>query len=209
MTSDETPIDYDTYRLFAMYADGVPVAEIALAFGWASPTTVYQHLNQFPEKYAEAKKHLLEKRNAKYRRTGSLAVDIQIHTLEEYHRRLMNEPELKTEYSKLILESVENGYGDIIDKDKSNPELKRKARICIIKIEQLRETLLNIEWIRKNVKDIAAIGDTAEKRADLNEGKATERVVNVGLEPTKEEWEEFWKAQKSAGVGIDSESIGQ
>ena len=35
--------------------------------------------------------------------------------------------------------------------------------------------------IRARVKDIAAIGESAEKRADLNEGKATERTELIGI----------------------------
>jgi hypothetical protein len=204
----EQPLDFDHYRIFAMYADGVPVADIALEFGWSSPGPVYERLNSFPKKYAEAKKHLAEKRNAKYRRVGALAVDIQTGTLEEYQARLAKEPELKAEYNKLLLESAENGYEDILESEDADIEKKKAVRIRMMKISQFKETLLNIEGIRKNLKDISTIGESAERRADLNEGKATERVINVGMEPTPEEWQEFWNKQKEAGNGLDIESIG-
>lgn len=161
MGENEEKIDYETYRLFALYADGVSVAEIARLCGWASPNTVYAKMKEFPASYAEAKKHLLNKRNAKYRRVGALAVDIQLETLEYYHERLTD---------------------TTVNEDKK-------------------------QEIRDKLKDISTVGESAERRADLNEGKATERVINVGMEPTKEEWEEFWKAQGAAGTGIDTESI--
>jgi len=160
MSENQKTIDFETYRLFAMYADGVLVADIATSFS-VTTGTIYKRLNEFPKKYAEAKKQLAKKRNAKYRRIGALAADIQLDTLEHY---------------SALLKSDDTG-----DKDK--------------------------QVIRDKLKDISTVGENAERRADLNEGKATDRIVNVGIEPTKEEWSEFWKAQKEAGNGLDTESI--
>lgn len=157
---DDKPMDFDTYRMIAMYTDGVSVADIALSFGWASKSQVYRRLNEFPAKYEEAKKHLLQKRNAKYRRVGALSLDIQLNALEHYQEKLAFE---------------------------STPEKEKQE-------------------IRDKLKDISSIGESAERRADLNEGKVTDHI-KVDREPTPDEWKLFWKRNEEAGNGLDTESI--
>jgi hypothetical protein len=127
----DNSMDFTTLQRYAMYADGVDVVDIASVMG-EKPQTTYRHFGEFPRKHAEAKQKRIERRNAKYRRVGALAVDIQIGALERY-RAVM--------------------AGD--DED-------AKAEI------------------RARLKDISVIGESAERRADLNEGKVTERTEHGG-----------------------------
>jgi len=62
------------------------------------------------------------------------------------------------------------------------------------------------EYIRSKIKDISAIGESAERRADLNEGKVTERLAFERPLSLEEQREIFLKAQQ-AGNGLDTESI--
>ena len=202
MIENQETIDFETYRLFAMYADGVQVADIATSFS-VTTGTIYKRLNEFPKKYAEAKKQLAKKRNAKYRRIGALASDIQLNTLEHYRSLLEQEDELAAKQIGLIREICELKKSETKDSDSVQAELsQKKTELYLLEIQ-----LNRISAIRDKIKDISTVGENAERRADLNEGKATDRIVNVGIEPTKEEWEEFWKAQKEAGNGLDTESI--
>jgi hypothetical protein len=130
----ETPLDFDAARMLAMYADGKSVVDIAAAC-FVSTSRVYDKLNEHPHEKEEAKRIRQELRNAKYRRVGAIAVDIQLEVLQSIYDTLTS-PET-TDVEKLLL--------------------------------------------RDKLKDISSIGETAERRADLNEGKATERTeVNGG-----------------------------
>ena len=159
--TNEQPMDFETYRIFALYSDGMPVAEIADQFGWASPGTVYDRLNAFPKEYQEAKRHLAHKRNAKYRRVGALALDIQLDTLEHYHHQLHSE--------------------DTSESDRQE--------------------------IRERIKEISTIGESAERRADLNEGKATEIHENRDVPMSIEDLKNYVKQVQDAGTGLDTKSI--
>jgi len=222
MSDIQETIDFETYRLFAMYADGVQVADIADSFG-VSVNTIYKRLNEFPQKYAEAKKRLAKKRNAKYRRIGALASDIQLQTLENSLKLFRKESEWIEELEKLQSEWDEKNYEyyykhlydeDETDKDGNvtkaieiDADTRKKINKLVRRIGRLKKLIQSAEDVRGKIKDISAVGENSERRADLNEGKATDRIVNVGIEPTKEEWEEFWKAQREAGNGLDTESI--
>lgn len=145
-------VDFETLRMLSMYADGVPVAEIAVQCGWSSPNTVYKRLKAVPENYKAAKKALAEKRNSKYRRAGALSIDLQLKYLEEF-----------------------DGH----DRDK----------------------------LEKEIRNIISINEAAERRADLNEGKPTERVASSGEELSPEDWNKLWQRVGNAGNGLDTESI--
>jgi predicted transcriptional regulator len=129
MESMETPLDFDAARMLAMYADGKSVEEIAAAC-FVSPGKVREKINEHPHEKEEAKRSRSELRNAKYRRVGALAVDIQLEVLQSIHRAI------------------------------SSPETPEAEKLLL----------------RDKLKDISAIGETAERRADLNEGKPTERT---------------------------------
>ena len=146
----EEVIDYETTRLFAMYAAGVAVIDIALAFGWSSPQTVYSRLNYFPEEYKVSKQLLLEKRIAIHRRVGAKSIDFQLKYL-----------------------------------DGINTE--------------------DQEELSKEMSTIIKIGETAEKRADLNEGNATEiiQTKDTSVVLTVQEMKARIAETEQAGNGID------
>jgi hypothetical protein len=116
-------IDFNSFKMFALYGQGWPVTDIAVEMG-VCPKTVYAHLQAFPAEYAAAKRQLAEHRLAKYRRAGSLAIDLQLKYLEEF--------------------------------PKDNPDT-----------------------LHKEISKIATIGEAVERRADLMEGKPTDRVDNL------------------------------
>jgi len=200
-------LDFDAYRLYSMYGEGVAVSDIALVFGWASTGAVYAHLKQFPAKYKEAKILLLQKRNAKYRRVGALSVDIQLETLETMKGLLEKEQSLLEEIESLELKTIEGRYDTkLLDKNIAE-DVKVEIQKHNRRIEQIHNALESIGNIRAEIKDISNIGENAERRADLNEGKPTERVQEVGREPTESEWKAYWQAQREAGNGLDNGSI--
>lgn len=205
--SDSQSIDFDSYRLLSMYAEGVSAADIALVFGWVSPATVYTHLKQFPKEYKEAKQQLLEKRNAKYRRAGALAIDIQIESLENAKKLLEQEQPLIEELNKLELESIDNSYDEMLTKTDTSENQKIIIRKHNRRIEQIQDTLKYISNIRSNIKDFKDVGESAERRADLNEGKPTERTEDINRPMTVSELEAHLKAIKDAGTGLDKQSI--
>lgn len=121
---DDNPINFDAYRILAMYADGVAVADIGDEFG-VTVQKIYEQMKEYPKEHAEAKAKLAAMRNSKYRRIGALASDIQMGYLEEV--------------------------------------IEKKLMVST-----------------KEMANIVKIGETAEKRADLNEGKATEITKEIG-----------------------------
>ena len=169
------PMDWHTYRVFAMYADGVDVVDIANLLS-CSTTKIYATMNEHPQDKDEAKRRRTEKRNAKYRRVGALAVDIQIRTLEGYQELLDEENILRDELSELELEAVKGDYEHLSTKENVPEEI----RLHTHKIQQLRQRLSEADMIRDSLKTIVLAGESAEKRADLNEGKATERTEFTG-----------------------------
>ena len=123
---------FEQFRRIRMYENGAPAAEIADTECVTAGTILSRMREQTPQAYEQAKRNLAEARNAKYRRVGALAVDIQLDTLEAYAKVLAGDD------------------------------------------EQAKNA------IRSRLKDIAAIGEQAEKRVDLNEGRATERTEHKG-----------------------------
>ena len=175
LTQNE-PMDWHAYRRFAMYADGVPTVEIATAMSEA-PGTTLKHLREFPKDYAEAKRKRCEQRNAKYRRVGALAVDIQIRTLEGYQALLDEESILRDELSELELEAVKGDYEHLSTKE----NVPEAIRLHTHKVERLRQRLSEADMVRGSLKTIVLAAEKAEERADLNGGKATKRTELVGI----------------------------
>ena len=177
-------ISWDAYRPYALYGNGLRVTDIAVELGQA-PGTVYNHMKDFPVEYAKSKHRHIAHRVAKYRRVGALAVDIQIDTLEGYKELLASEEAEAEKLAKMEQEYRDAGHEVVMTqieyalKHKDGvlpPEDKmRAANEAAHKVACQRGKLNQIQAIRASLKDISAIGEAAEKRADLNEGKATER----------------------------------
>lgn len=205
--SNQQSIDFDTYRLLSMYAEGVSTADIALAFDWVSPGTVYTHLKHFPKEYKEAKQKLIEKRNAKYRRAGVLAIDIQIATLENAQKLIYQEHSLLEELEELQLKTIEFRYDEKRIAEGTPDDVKIEIEKHNRRILQIENALNVISDIRANIKDFKDVGEAAERRADLNEGKPTERTEDINRPMTVTELETCLKSIKDAGTGLDNHSI--
>lgn len=146
----EEQVDFLAYSILCRYASGVPVVDIGDEFN-LHVNSVYSRMKECPEAYKQAKADLLKLRNAKYRRAGALAIDLQLKYLEEFP-------------------------GDM-------------DALC------------------KEIKNIQTVGEAAERRADLNEGKPTERKEAIGREMTIEEMKEHILKVEDAGTGLDEKSI--
>jgi hypothetical protein len=120
------PVNFNTHRMLAMYANGEQVADIGNEFG-VTVNTIYKRMKEHPSEYKDAKDELAALRNAKYRRLGALAIDKQMTYLEE-----MGDDDISSEMTTII-----------------------------------------------------KLGESAEKRADLNEGKATEITEHKGIQIVK------------------------
>ena len=199
-------VNTDIIKMFAMYADGDQLADIATEFG-CSPPTISKRLKEFPVKLDDAKKQRAEFRNAKYRRIGALAVDLQIESLENGQRILAAEPEFIKELEDLQMEAIEGDYDDKLESETKEFKIDADLKIQILKTHHriiwLKEMINQAGQVRGNLKTLSAVGDTAERRADLNEGKPTERT-EITETLSMEEMEQRMKAAKEAGNGIDS-----
>jgi len=118
-------LDFDTSRIFEMYANGVKAVDIADEIS-VTVQTIYRRMKEHPKEHADAKQRLAMMRNAKYRRAGALSIDKQLKYLEN--------------------------------------------------MDDNQDTLSN------EMTTIIKIGENAERRADLNEGKATEITEHKGIQ---------------------------
>jgi len=158
--AEQGPMTFEQYRRLALYEAGVSLADIGDMEGVTAPTIFARLKRETPRDYKRAKDALAKARNAKYRRVGALAADLQIKTLEYYHQ--------------------------VLDDENVSEEDKKE--------------------VRRRLKDISIVGETAERRADLNEGKVTDRVETVEKPMTAQEWREFLQQVHDAGTGLDTTS---
>ena len=63
------------------------------------------------------------------------------------------------------------------------------------------------ELLMKEIRNIDAIGESAEKRADLNEGKPTERIDTMNDPLTQDEIKQLAEELQNAGNGLDHSSL--
>jgi hypothetical protein len=178
---DQEPIqlDFETNQMLSMYANGVSVADIGDKFH-KGVNAIYSRMKEHPRDYEAAKGELAMMRNAKYRRAGALAIDLQVGTLEHCHKILGVELKYLAELEKLELAIIENDYDNIVDDPEASQEEKIEARKAIRKRDKVKEITNEAATIRGQFKDFSKVGETAERRADLNEGKATEITEHKG-----------------------------
>ena len=62
------------------------------------------------------------------------------------------------------------------------------------------------DYIKKNLRELSAVGEAAERRADLNEGKVSERFECVHAPLSDDELMRLHRAQTNAGLAIDFKS---
>lgn len=158
-------------------------------------------LQSDPDRYQKAKSELASFRNAKYRRAGALAIDIQLETLERLRGLIANLPVIEEEACRLGIQSVVEGWQAALD----DPEARQEAARGLARLSALERMIQKVRSIR--LREISAVGEAAERRADLNEGKATARVEMADDELTLEEVEATLREAKEAGTGIDHGSI--
>jgi hypothetical protein len=187
--------DYDQARILALYADGYSIAEIGAEYHRAA-SWVYAQMAQFPDRKDEAKARRQEIRTGKYRRIAALSQHVQIKTLDKYIELLHQEDALCEEFTGLIELSMVQDWEAILQsyrescfeaakekqpKPSPPPELleiwRKKYRQ-----REIEAKLDEITHIRSKLKDISIVGAAAEKQADLDDGKPTERVDNQGVQ---------------------------
>ena len=156
-------LDYVSYQMLGMYGQGIPVSEIVNRMGFESPNTFYLRMKDFPIQYADAKRKLVELRIAKYRRIGALASDILMATLEQKNNLLSQKDTIKAELKAKQLQLSEC----------PTKELEQD-------IAELESLLAEISEI--DLKAMSVVAESAERRADLNEGNPTERIEMKPIE---------------------------
>ena len=195
LADDKGIFDFDQARILALYADGYSAAEIGAEYH-RSVNWVYAQMAQFPDRKDEAKARRQFIRTGKYRRIAASSQHIQIKTLDKYISLLDQEDDLREEIAGIRekatvedWESVKLVYAEtIVEAAKEHqsrpappPELmeiwRQEARQ-----QEIEAKLDEIVCVRSKLKDIALVGAAAEKQADLDDGKPTERVDNQGVQ---------------------------
>jgi hypothetical protein len=229
--NDDNGFGTDQARMFLMYSDGEQLADIGTAFSVCS-TTITKRMKDFPQKLDDAKKKRAEYRNAKYRRIGALAADLLIDSLENSTRIRAAEKKNQEELDDLEFSSIDKDYKGKLKLDekysevtetvysdgkdpkeiktvtgcKLDPILKATILKDMYRMDRLKALIKQAGIDRGNTKDPSSVGETSEKRADLNEGKPTERTetnTTLSLEEVKKRIEDA----ENAGTGLDSEVV--
>lgn len=194
-TSDTAVFDFDQARILALYADGRSAAEIGVEY-CRGVAWVYQQMAQFPERREEAKARRQVLRTGKYRRIAALSQDLQIKTMEKYFILLEQEDNLCEELAGICEIAVREDWTEIKDAfaaavkeaiKTDNPRPSPPPEIMEIwqqeaRQQQIEDKLVEIAFIKSKLKDISLVGAAAEKQADLDDGKPTERVDNQGVQ---------------------------
>jgi len=178
MSDSEPDMDCKQSLMFDLYAEGLTQAEIAAEVN-ESQATVSKTLRTWPAHYARAKDKARSHRTAKYRRIAAKAADIQLGELERIQNLVAMEDQIRKEVIELKEIQAREGHSELIhDPDTPLEVLKRVSSTEMLLSQKSRE-IEDIDRMRKTLKDYNAIYEAAEKRADLNEGKASE-ILDVG-----------------------------
>jgi hypothetical protein len=199
--SDNAIFDFDQARILALYADGHTAAEIGAEYR-RGVNWVYQQMAQFPDRYEEAKARRQAIRTGRYRRIAALSQGVQIKTLETYQALLDKEDKILEELAAMELQASQEDWEGTVSRfneacELSNHGVKGKngnmapiptpesitlTRTKLWQLGNLRAQASSIAQIKAKLKDISLVGAAAEKQADLDEGKPTERVDNQGVQ---------------------------
>lgn len=191
-------------HLLDLYAHGCPLVDLADKLN-VSVGKIAKILKTDPAAYEIACQGLQKLKNAKLRRVSALSTDAMIEFLEKKRAAVAALPEMQEELAGLIIEAVRQNWKTVKADSDADIEAVIAAHEGLNRIQTLEKEIDLAREIR--LKDISAIGEAADRRADLNEGKATERIENVGTELTLEDVEQAIQASKDAGTGIDNGSI--
>jgi hypothetical protein len=189
------PFDFEMDRILARYADGDTAAEIGAEFN-RTVNWVYSQMAAFPERYDEAKARRQLISTGRYRRIAALSQGIQITTLEKFMALLPQEDTLAAEMLEINAkairedwEAIKLAYSEacVSAAAAKNPKPAPPAELMEVwrqeaRRQEVEDKLKQIDYIHSKLKDISLVGSAAEKQADLDDGKPTERVDNQGVQ---------------------------